>query len=109
MAYDLELAGRIRQILPDRQYLTEKKMFGGVGYMLRGNMACGVHGSRLIVRLGAEQNATALEQAYTSPFALTGRPMVGWIMVEPEGCTTPEDLKRWVQVGVDYALSLPPK
>ena len=109
MAYDLELAERIRQILPSGPDLVEKKMFGGVTYLVRGNMACGVHGSRLIVRLGAERHAAAMAEAHTAPFDFSGRPMAGWVMVEPDGCASAEDLERWVRKGLDYALSLPPK
>lgn len=109
MAYDQKLAERIRGLLQARPDLVEKKMFGGVAYLLRGNMACGAHGSRLIVRLGPERHAAAMAEAHTAPFDLTGRPMAGWAMVEPEGCASEEDLARWVQMGLDYALSLPPK
>jgi hypothetical protein len=109
MAYDEKLAGRIREILPAQHDLVEKKMFGGVAYMLHGNMSCGVHGNRLIVRLGAERHAAAMAEAHTLPFDFSGRPMAGWVMVEPEGCASEEDLVRWVQKGVDYALSLPLK
>jgi hypothetical protein len=109
MAYDLELAGRVRKLLPPGPDLVEKKMFGGVGYLLRGNMACGVHGSSLIVRLAREHHAAAMAEPYTRPFDITGKPMAGWLMVEAEGCASEESLSRWVKTSVDYALSLPPK
>ena len=109
MAYDEGLAHRIREILSDQPGLVEKKMFGGVGFMLHGNMACGVNKESLVVRVGPEQHETALSRPKAKPFDLTGRPMKGWVLIEPDGYETDEGLKGWVQQGVDFALSLPPK
>ena len=109
MAYDHDLAARVRQALPVGPELTELKMFGGVCYCLNGNMACGVHGSRLIVRLGKERQPAALTLPHTRPFDLTGRAMAGWIMVEEPGCANEEDLADWVQQGLEFARALPPK
>jgi TfoX/Sxy family transcriptional regulator of competence genes len=109
MAYDEGLAHRIREILADQPGLVEKKMFGGIGFMLHGNMACGVNKEDLIVRVGPEQYETALAGPHVKPFDLTGRPMTGWVMVEPDGYESDEALKGWVQQGVDFALSLPSK
>ena len=109
MAYDEGLAERIRQALAEVPETEEKKMFGGIGYMVRGNMACGVHGEALIVRVGADRYEEALSMPHISPFDLTGRPMKGWVYVDSDGSQSDEELGAWVQQGVDFALSLPPK
>ena len=109
MAYDKILAQRIREILGDRPEMVEKVMFGGVGFMLSGNMACGVHKDSLIVRVGPEQYENALGQPHARPFDITGRPMKGWVMVAVGGYESEEDLAGWVRQGVDLALSLPAK
>jgi len=109
MAYDEGLAVRIEETLGDQPDLVAKKMFGGVGYMVRGNMACGVNKEDLIVRVGPDRYEGALAQPRTREFDMTGRPMKGWVVVEPEGCESDEALESWVQQGVEFALSLPPK
>lgn len=109
MAYDETLAARARETLGGVPSLVEKKMFGGIGYMVLGNMACGVHGNNLIVRVGPENYEAALTEPHTRPFDLTGRPMRGWVYVEPAGCQAKDDLRAWVQRGVDFSLSLPAK
>ncbi len=109
MAYDEGLAQRILDVLGDRGGLEPKKMFGGVGYMLRGNMSVGVHGDELIVRVGPKRYEEALQRPHARPFDMTGRPMKGWIWVGQEGFEDDVDLERWIQLGVDFALSLPPK
>jgi TfoX/Sxy family transcriptional regulator of competence genes len=110
MAYNQALAQRIRSILEGREGLVEKKMFGGVGFMLRGNMACGVLGDNLIVRVGTEKSDQALAQPHTRPFpAPGGKPMAGWVLVSPEGWEQTQDLERWVEQGAAYALRLPEK
>jgi TfoX/Sxy family transcriptional regulator of competence genes len=109
MAYDEKLAARVREALGELPGLVEKKMFGGIGYMVLGNMACGVHEKNLIVRVGPARYEAALAETHTRPFDLTGRAMKGWVYVEPAGCQGADDLRGWVQQGVDFALSLPPK
>jgi TfoX/Sxy family transcriptional regulator of competence genes len=109
MAYDEKLADRILRTLSDQPDLVEKKMFGGVGYLLRGNMACGVNKDSLIVRVGKEAYAEALLQPHAREFDMTGRPMTGWVAVDPQGYASDEDLWAWVQQGVRFALSLPSK
>lgn len=79
MAYDEGLAHRVGEILGDLPGLVEKKMFGGVGFMLHGNMACGIHKENLIVRVGPEKYETALNSPHTRPFDITGKPMKGWV------------------------------
>lgn len=109
MAYDQALAERIRGILSDIPHLQEKKMFGGVGYLIQGNMACGVNGNNLIVRIGPERTQEALAKAHTKLFDMTGRPMTGWIVVEPEGISQETELERWVAQGVEFTQTLPAK
>lgn len=109
MAYDEGLVHRMRDLVGERNDLVEKKMFGGVAFMLQGNMACGVLNDDLIVRVGPEQYEEALAAAHTRPFDTTGRPMTGWVMVEPAGYAEDEDLDRWVQKGLAFAGSLPAK
>ena len=109
MAYDESLAARARDVLVGHPGFVEKKMFGGVGFMLKGNMACGVNGSELIVRVGPADYEGALGKPHTRPFDMTGRPMKGWVMVAPGGLKSDADLEGWVQQGVDFALSLPAK
>jgi len=84
-------------------------MFGGIGFLLNGNMSVAVHKSELIVRLAPEETDAALAQAHTRRFDLTGRPMKGWILVEPSGLKTDAQLSKWVQIAARYAGSLPPK
>ena len=109
MAYDEKLAARVREVLAGRSGLIEKKMFGGIGYLLDGNMACGVHGESLIVRVGPEDYQEALDQPNVGFFDITGRPMTGWVMVGPAGTQDEKSLERWVELGAAYALSLPAK
>jgi TfoX/Sxy family transcriptional regulator of competence genes len=109
MAYNLLLAKRIREALDALPGLQEKKMFGGVGYILRGNMACGVLGDDLIVRIGLDEYKRALKQPFTKPFDAYGKLMAGWIMVAAAGTENDEDLKTWVWRGVDFARTLPEK
>lgn len=109
MAYDEGLAQRIRETLEEIPDVVEKKMFGGIGFMLQGNMAVGVNKEDLIVRLGTEGFETYVAEPHVRAFDFTGRPMQGWVMVAPKGYESDEDLRRWVQRGVEYAQSLPPK
>ena len=110
MSYDLKLAERVRMVLQPHLEIVEMKMFGGVGFILRGNLACGVQGDELIVRLGENQNDFALSQPFTRPFMpVRGRPMAGWILVAPGGTVSEQDLADWVSRGVEYALTLPEK
>jgi len=109
MAYALDLANRIRVHLSGLPGLEEKKMFGGVGFLIQGNMACGVHGNDLIVRVGAENYTAALQQPFTHPFDMTGRPMAGWITVAPQGYKQDRDFQEWVKKGIDFTRTLPPK
>jgi TfoX-like protein len=109
MAFDDTLAQRIRKRLGKHAGLTEKKMFGGIAFMLGGNMACGVHGEDMIVRLDPEETEKALSEPHTRQFDLSGRPMKGWILVEPKGVATEAALGKWVGIATKFAESLPAK
>ena len=108
MAYNLNLAERIRSQL-DGVPFVEKKMFGGVGFLLNGNMACGVNKDNLIVRVDPEKHVDLLKKPHTKPFDLTGKPMKGWLLVEANGVKTEKQLSAWVKDGVEFAATLPAK
>jgi TfoX/Sxy family transcriptional regulator of competence genes len=109
MAFDEKLAERIRKQLAGQDGVVEKQMFGGVAFLLHGNMCCGVHKEALMVRLAPDATEAALSKPHTRVFDLTGRPMKGWILVEAAAVKTAAALKKWVDQGVAYAGSLPPK
>ena len=109
MAYDEGLAERVRLELAALEGVSERRMFGGLCFMLHGNMALGIDKDRLMVRVGAEQYEAALDQPHARPMDMTGRPMRGFVVVPPEGLQDCQDFQGWVKRGVDFALSLPPK
>ncbi len=109
MAYDEAFAQRIRKTLGKRNGLVEKKMFGGIAFLLNGNMCCGIHKDELIIRIEPEATDALLAKPHTRRFDLTGRPMDGWILVGPKGIATDAQLGKWVAVAVAYAGALPPK
>ena len=109
MPYDEKLANRVSAFLENTPEISEKKMFGGIGYLLNGNMACGIHQEYLFVRVGPENYQAALDEAHTRVFDLTGRPMTGWVAVEPEGLQSKDRLVYWVRQGLGFAETLPPK
>jgi hypothetical protein len=110
VAYDEDLANRIREQLADEAGLTEKAMFGGLAFLLNGNMAVGISSTaELMVRVGPDDNDDALSFPHARPFDMTGRPMNGWILVAPAGFDSDADLGAWVQRGVRFARTLPAK
>jgi hypothetical protein len=109
MAYDEDLANRVREQLAAEPAVTEKAMFGGLAFLLQGNMAVGLSGAELMVRVGPDASDDALDRPHTRPFDMTGRPMKGWILVAPEGVARERDLAAWVARGVEFARSLPAK
>jgi TfoX/Sxy family transcriptional regulator of competence genes len=109
LAYDGELAERIRDVISFRGDVSEREMFGGMTFMLAGNMACGVIADELIVRLGAEEAEKALAQDGVRVFDFTGRPMRNWVVVERSRLEGDDDLAEWVDAGAEFAASLPPK
>ena len=109
MAYDEQLAERVRLTLAGRDALSERKMFGGIAFMLAGNMFCGIVKEELMVRVGPERYDDALAQPHARPMDFTGRAMRGMVYVQPEGFRTDSGLKRWLELGLTFAASLPPK
>ena len=109
MAYDEGLAQRVREILSESLGYEENKMFGGIGFLLQGNMACGVIREDLIVRVGEENYTDALLQSDVELFDMTGRAMAGWVVVKEPGYRKDDNLKDWIAQGAGYALTLPPK
>lgn len=109
MAYDHDLAHRVREQLAEQDRVTEKAMFGGLAFFLSGNMAVGVSGDELMVRVGAQAADQALARPHTRVFDMTGRPMKNWIAVEAPGTRTTRQLSAWVERGIQFALTLPPK
>jgi hypothetical protein len=107
MAYDEDLADRVRAVLPDDEVVDERKMFGGLTFMLSGHMLCGVVKDTLMVRLGPEGADLALDQPHVRPMDFTGRPMKGMVFIDPAGLHG-EGLRQWVDAAVGYARSLPP-
>jgi hypothetical protein len=109
MAYNEKLSQRVREFLQRTPGMEDKKMFGGVGFLIYGNMACGVLRDDLIVRVGPDEYDNAQALSHTREFDITGRVMKGWVMVSPKGTSTDEDLSGWVKRGVSFAQSLPKK
>ena len=109
MAYDEALAERVRDLLMHRGDLAERKMFGGIAWMVAGNMACGILGEDLIVRLEPDEAESALAEENTRPFDATGPPMKGFVVVEAPALADPGELAGWVEAGVGFASSLPAK
>lgn len=109
MAYDEGLAERIRVLLSGRAGYDERRMFGGIAFLLQGNMAAGVLGEDLMARVGPDAHDDALARPHTRVFDLTGRVMRGWVVVEAPGIAEDSDLAAWLDRGAAYAESLPPK
>jgi TfoX/Sxy family transcriptional regulator of competence genes len=109
MPYDEGLAERIRGALDGRAGVSERRMFGGLAFLLRGNMALGVLGDELMVRVGPDGHARALRQPHAREMDFTGRPMKGFVYVACEGFESDRDLARWIERGVRFAESLPAK
>jgi TfoX/Sxy family transcriptional regulator of competence genes len=110
MAFDEELAGRVRGVLADAGVTaTEKKMFGGLSFLVAGNMCCGVMGADLLTRVGPDAADSALAEPATRPFDMGRGPSKGWVMVGPEGIATDQALAAWVDRALAYAGGLPPK
>ncbi len=109
MAFSESLAGRLRDALARKKNVEEKKMFGGVGFLLHGNMLVGVWKNSLIVRVGPEGYEDALLEPHVNEFDITGRAMKGWIMVEPEGIEEDGQLKEWIERATRFVKALPQK
>ena len=109
MAYDEKLAERVRTALMGLKGMSEKKMFGGLCFLLYGNMVCGVSKDRLMMRVGAARHDEAMRQKHAVPMDFTGKPMKGFIFIAPEGVRRADSLAKWLKMGLDHAKTLPPK
>ena len=109
MAFDENLAGRVRKSLAGRSDICEQRMFGGLTFMLGGNMCCGVARDELVIRVGPEGVTKALKRRHARPCDFTGRPMKGLITVSPAGCKTARATASWVDTAVGFAAALPAK
>ena len=109
MAYDEGVAQRVRETLQDRQDVHEMKMFGGIAFMVRGNMCVGVLGEDLMARVGKEKYDDLLARPFARPMDFTGRPMKGFLLIGPEGIEADADLETWIDEALDFVLTLPVK
>ena len=109
MAYDETLASRIRRVFARRLDVEERRMFGGLAFLLRGHMCCGVVDKRLMLRVGPDAYDKVLKLPHAREMDFTGRPMRGMIYVDPAGLTPDAKLREWIQRGVEFVLSLPAK
>lgn len=109
MAYSESLALRVRDLLGKRQGLTEKKLFGGVGFLLHGNLLVGVWRDSLMARLGPDEAAVALGEPHVRAFDVTGKPMRGWVLVEPDGLADDTQLQSWLERSLRFVRTLPKK
>jgi TfoX/Sxy family transcriptional regulator of competence genes len=109
MAFDESLAARIRDALARRKNVDERKMFGGIGFLLNGNLLVGVWKESLVVRLGEEEGQEALKEPHVKEFDITGRAMKGWVLVEPEGVEDDKQLKGWIERATKFVRKLPAK
>lgn len=109
MAYDEGVAQRLREVFASRSDVIEKKMFGGIAFMISGNMCCGVVGEEIMARVGPEQYAEALLEPHAREMDFTGKPMKGFVYVGAQGFTSDEDLEDWVARCEHFVNTLPPK
>ena len=107
MNYDPEAAGRVRHVLSDRDGVVEKRMVGGLSFLVHGNMCCGITDRSLMVRVGAEGREQALREPHVRPMQLGGRTLSGFVCVEPAGFASDDALATWVQRGLDFVSGLP--
>jgi TfoX/Sxy family transcriptional regulator of competence genes len=109
LSFDPAAAGRVRHVLSGRSDVAEKKMVGGLSFLVDGNMCCGITGTALMVRVGAERREQALREPPVRPMLFAGRPLSGFICIEPDGYATDDALASWVQRGLDFISGLPAK
>ncbi|MGD9489583.1 MAG: TfoX/Sxy family protein [Calditrichaceae bacterium] len=109
MSYDRTLSDRIDKIVSGWTGIEIKKMFGGVGYLVNGNMCCGIHKNYLVLRMDPETSEKIAKEPYSKPFDITGRPMKGWVMVESDGCNSQSDLERYMDIAKKFTDTLPVK
>ena len=106
MVYNIDLEAKIDKLTNRLGDITKKRMFGGLGYLLNGNMCFGIYREYLVLRTAPEKAAELLQEDDTKPFDITGRPMKGWLMVSPDAVETEDRLLAMLQIGVSYAETL---
>lgn len=109
MAFSESLAQRVRDVLYPLTTAEEKKMFGGIAFMINGNMTVGVNKDDLIARVGLEKYEDALRKPGVDLFKPTGKPMAGWVTVAPDGLRTDEDFRYWIELALEFVKTLPAK
>jgi TfoX/Sxy family transcriptional regulator of competence genes len=109
MPYNEQLEGNIEKIIGRGKKIKKRKMFGGIGYLINGNMCFGIYKEYLIVRTGIEVAERKLKEKTVRPFDITGKAMKGWVMIGEQGWKRQEDLEKWLDLGKEYALTLPKK
>jgi TfoX/Sxy family transcriptional regulator of competence genes len=109
MTFNELTASRIRSAMQGTPGVSERSMFGGVSFMLEGNMCCGVIEDNLVVRVGPTAYETALQEPHTRPMDFTGRPLTGFVYVERAGYESPSALRGWIERGIEFVRSLPPR
>jgi hypothetical protein len=109
MAFDETLAGRIRHNLARHKNVENKKMFGGIGFLLNGNLLVGVWKNSLVARVGSDEYEHAVLEPHVKEFDITGKPMKGWVLVEPQGVAEDEQLNGWIQRALKFVVKLPSK
>lgn len=109
MGYDQKTAERVRRLLSRRRDVVEKRMVGGLSFMVNGSMCCGVTGTALMVRVGREGYERALAEPHARPMKFAGRALAGFVCVDPEGYRTDRALGKWIQRGIDFVSALPAK
>ena len=109
MAYDASLAARIRKKFARKKGAEEKEMFGGIGFLLHGNMCVGVWKQQLIVRLDPADGQVAVLEPHVHPFDITGKPMKGWLLIDPAGVAGDEELADWIDRAAAFVATLPKK
>ena len=107
--YNTKLEEKIDAAVKRWQNVEKKKMFGGVGYLLKGNMCFGIYKDNLIVRMDKEQGEQSLKDRNVQPFGITGKSMTGWVMIKEGGWKSPASLAKWIEIGKQFVLSLPEK
>ncbi len=109
MPYSEELAGRLRDLLAGKPQVIEKKMFGGLAFLLHGHLLVGVRHNELIARIGPDRYPAALQKPHVVEFDITGKPMKGWVTVQPRGLRSEPQLQNWLQQSLEFVQTLPPK
>jgi TfoX/Sxy family transcriptional regulator of competence genes len=109
VAYNERLASRVREILAEGGEVDERRMFGGLAFMVNGHMCCGISGDDLMLRLGPDRAERALEEPHVRPMDFTGRPLRGYVFVAAPALRTEATLRRWLQLARDFITTLPPK